>query len=202
MAMALTEDYGSHLDPGAQQYLERIVSASNRMDRLVQDLLEYARISRTQFELTAVDLRSVLEQVQSATNAEAEAARAKIEVQGAMPRVFANPTLLTQVLTNLISNAIKFVRTGTEPVIQIEAKQLDDKVRVCVTDNGIGIAPEYHAKIFRMFERLHSINEYPGTGIGLTIVQKAMSQMRGKVGLESSPGAGSMFWIELTKAAP
>ena len=202
LAAALTEDYGPRLEPGAQLYLDRIVGASKRMDALVQDLLEYTRVSRSQFQLMPVDLRAVFDQVQSAMSVEIEQAGASIHASGDPPMVLANQTLLAQVLTNLLSNAIKFVRAGVKPLVRIEVEDLGPRVRVCFSDNGIGIAPEYHAKIFRTFERLHSLNEYPGTGIGLAIVQKAMNQMKGEVGLESTPGNGSTFWIDLVKAAP
>jgi light-regulated signal transduction histidine kinase (bacteriophytochrome) len=167
------------------------------MDNLVQDLLEYARISRTQFELTRVDVQSLVQQVRSQMSADTEHAGASIEVVEPMPAVLANETLLSQVLANLLNNAMKFVAPGTKPRIKIEARRSGNRVRLIVSDNGIGIAPEYHGKIFRMFERLHSLSDYPGTGIGLTIVQKAVARMNGQVGLESSPGNGSAFWIEL-----
>ncbi|HWI56342.1 MAG TPA: ATP-binding protein, partial [Bacillota bacterium] len=111
-----------------------------------------------------------------------------------------NPTLLTQVITNLLSNALKFVARGVRPRVEVAIKEAGRQVRVEVRDNGIGIAPEYQEKVFRMFERLHTTAEYPGTGIGLAIVQKAMLRMGGKLGLESTPGQGSCFWIELARA--
>ena len=201
MALALTEDYGRQLDPGAREYLDRIRAASTRMDALVRDLLEYSRISRSEFELLPIDLRSVLQEAQSLISADAEQAGAEIRVEGKMPGVLANHRLLIQVLTNLLGNAIKFVPPGVKPVVRVTVESLDRSVRVSVEDNGIGIDPQYQEKIFRIFERLHSITEYPGTGIGLAIVQKAMLQMKGAVGVESVPGKGSRFWIQLRKAA-
>lgn len=200
MALALTEDYGPQLEPGARQYLERIMAASTRMDALVRDLLEYSRISRTDFELAPVDLRPLLQEAQSLISADAEQAHAVIQVEGPMTGVLANRRLLMQVLTNLLGNAIKFVGPGVQPVVRVSVETLDGFVRVSVSDNGIGIPPQYQDKIFRMFERLHSTDEYPGTGIGLAIVQKAMMQMKGTVGVESTPGQGSRFWIQLPKA--
>ena len=99
-----------------------------------------------------------------------------------------------------MSNAIKFVAPGVRPEVQIYAKDGGRHVRLFVKDNGIGIAEQYQEKIFKMFERLHSTAEYPGTGIGLAIVQKGVLRMHGSLGVESEPGHGSCFWIELPKA--
>jgi signal transduction histidine kinase len=201
MAQALSEDYGNRLEPEARQYVERIVGASKRMDMLVRDLLEYSRVSRSAVELKPVELKTVLDEAQAIVSADAEQSGAVLQVDlNTMPVVLANHTLLRQVLVNLLSNAIKFVSPGTKPMVQIAVHQATRTVRLSVTDNGIGIAPEYQGKVFRIFERLHSIQEYPGTGIGLAIVQKAMSQMKGEVGLESATGKGSCFWIQLPKA--
>jgi signal transduction histidine kinase len=201
MALALTEDYGAQLDPGARQYLDRITGAAARMDNLVRDLLEYSRLSRSDFDLQAVELQPVLQEAQALIHVDAEQIGAEIRVEGKLPPVWANHRLLIQVLTNLLGNAIKFVRPGVKPLVHVWVETKGEMVRLFVADNGIGIAPEYQAKVFRVFERLHSVAEYPGTGIGLAIVQKAMSQMKGTVGLESEPEKGSRFWIELRRAA-
>lgn len=117
-----------------------------------------------------------------------------------LPRVLANPTVLTQVLTNLISNAIKFVPPGTAPDLTIRAEHHSASARIWVEDNGIGIAPEFQEKIFGTFQRLHSADAYPGTGIGLAIVRKGLERMNGRVGVVSEPGKGSRFWFELPLA--
>ena len=200
MGRALTEDFGPKLEPEAEQYLERIVGASKRMDALVRDLLEYSRVSRSAFDLHPIELKAVVQEARAAIAADVEQSGAVIEAEGPMPRVIANHLLLRQVLVNLLGNAIKFVRPGTKPLVRVEVQTTGRMVRVSVKDNGIGIAPVYQPKIFRIFERLHSVEEYPGTGIGLAIVQRAMMQMRGEVGLTSAAGGGSCFWIELPHA--
>src|SRR5262249_44464633 len=123
--------------------------------------------------------------------------KAHVDVTRAKGQVWANPTVLEQILTNLISNALKFMPSDVAPRIEIWTKQESGMLRVHVRDNGIGIDPESQAKIFRIFERLHDEQEYPGTGIGLGIVRKGTERMGGHVGVESAPGRGSCFWVEL-----
>jgi signal transduction histidine kinase len=107
--------------------------------------------------------------------------------------------MLKQVLTNLIGNALKFVESGVEPRIRISAEQRKHQVRILVEDNGIGIPSQYHETIFGIFHQLEP-GRFPGTGIGLAIVRKAMERMGGTSGMESMPGKGSRFWIELPRA--
>ena len=115
------------------------------------------------------------------------------------PLVSVNANQILQVLTNLISNGIKFVAPGVEPRMRIRAEHRDKYVRIWFEDNGIGIDPQYHDRIFGVFQRLHTGSEYAGTGIGLAIVKKAIERMGGRVGVESVPGKGSRFWIELSE---
>jgi len=100
-------------------------------------------------------------------------------------------------LLNLVGNGLKFVASETKPQIEISTERRDEVVRICVKDNGIGIAPEYQERVFGLFERLHTNQSYPGTGIGLALVRKGVERMGGRVGLESTLGAGSRFWLEL-----
>ena len=105
-----------------------------------------------------------------------------------------------QILSNLIGNALKFQRPGIAPEVIVSAERTNGHVRICVRDNGIGIAPEHQERIFQVFERLHGQEEYPGTGIGLAIVKRGAQRMGGRVGLDSKPGEGSTFWVELPRA--
>lgn len=199
MAAALHEDYASHLDDTAKDYISRIVDASDRMDRLIQDLLEYSRVSRTEFTLKPLDLNTVIHRARQELNDTHPGMKAGIQMRENLPAVMGNETLLMQVVTNLLSNAAKFVAQGVEPRIEVSARENGGWVQLLVKDNGIGIPAECRKKIFRIFERLHSTAEYPGTGIGLAIVQKAVARMGGCVGFESAPGQGSTFWVELRK---
>ena len=200
MARILEEEHGSKLDADAKAYLERIRAASDKMDGLIRDMLEYSKVTRAEIALVPVSVRSALAEAKAALSADFEKTGAVLEESTPLPGVTGNIRLLTQVLTNLIGNAIKFTKPGERPRVTIAAQEYGNLVRIAVTDNGIGIAPEYQQQIFKMFERLHSASEYPGTGIGLAIAQKAMERMNGRVGVESASGEGSTFWIELPKA--
>jgi signal transduction histidine kinase len=122
-------------------------------------------------------------------------------VERPLPRVMAHRPVLGQVLTNFLTNSIKFVAPATPPRIRIwSAEGEAGMTRVWVEDNGIGIALEHQDRIFRAFERLHGGSKYPGTGIGLAIVAKAAERLGGRVGVESQAGSGSRFWIDLARA--
>jgi signal transduction histidine kinase len=123
-----------------------------------------------------------------------------LSIQKPLPNVYANASTLTQVLVNLLSNAIKFVAPGISPEITIRTEQQNKEIRLWVEDNGIGIDSRDQDRIFKIFERLHGIETYPGTGIGLAIVRKAVERMNGRCGVISSLDKGSRFWIELPEA--
>ncbi len=127
--------------------------------------------------------------------------RARVEVAGPLPPVTGHPFMLTLAIRNLLSNAIKFVVPGQLPQVRIASEEDGEGIRLTVQDHGIGIPPEYQRYIFGVFHRLHKIEEYPGTGMGLAIVEKAMSRMGGSVGVTSEPGRGSLFWLRLRRAA-
>jgi signal transduction histidine kinase len=162
--------------------------------------LDYGRISNLELSLCNVDLEAQLEGILILLGEELGAKDAEVSLRRPLPQIWANTTVLSQVLTNLLTNALKFVRSGIKPKIQIWAEETSSDVRLYVRDNGIGIELSYHQKIFQVFERLHRAESYPGTGIGLAIVLKGVERMGGRVGLESEPGKGSAFWISLPKA--
>jgi PAS domain S-box-containing protein len=198
LAHALLEDYGPVLDDRARDYARRIVSEATVLDQLIQDLLAYSRLTRIDLALESVDVGEVVDAALHNLDEDIRSSHATIEVDPALPRLKANRAVLTQVLTNLISNAVKF--GGTDPMVRVRAQSVDGVARIWVEDRGIGIATKHQERIFRAFERLHGAEQYPGTGIGLAIVHKAIERLGGRVGVESLEGAGSRFWFELPEA--
>lgn len=194
-ASALKEDYANQLDATAHDYLHEIISASTRMNRLVRDLLEYGRLSRIEIIPQAVAVGPLVSRLLQEGPREYKTATLTGDLGSS---VLAHEPTLAQVVMNLISNAFKFHAHGVTPHVEINVQHTEMRmVRISVKDCGIGILAEHQEKIFKVFERLHGFNEYPGTGIGLAIVKRGMERMGGKVGVESQPGQGTTFWIEM-----
>lgn len=199
-SQALLEDCGDRLDAMGREYAERIIAGARRMDELIRDLLAYSRVSRAELQLMGVPLTPVAHSALAELSGPLRARNAKVRVDEPLHAVMGHPATLSQVFTNLLGNGLKFVPPERTPELRIRTERHNGLVRVWVEDNGIGIAPEHQAQIFRVFERLHSADDYPGTGIGLAIVRKAVERMGGQVGVESMPGHGSRFWVELQAA--
>jgi signal transduction histidine kinase len=198
-AAALIEDAGHKLALNEREYLQRISNAAQRLDRLINDVLTYSRLARTEVQFDRVDLdavvRETLLQYPSLTSAQA-----RISVAHPLGVVLGHEALIVQVVSNLLSNAVKFVLPGVLPEVKVYSKHHDGGLRLWVEDNGIGIAPHNHTRIFGMFQRLNAEWAYEGTGMGLSIVKKAAERMGGRVGVESDEGKGSRFWLDLKSA--
>jgi PAS domain S-box-containing protein len=192
--------YDSELAQEGLDYLQRVESAAKYMDKLLMDLLDYSRLSRSEMELGAVNLDTALADVLISIDPEIQARNAEIEAERPLGSVIGHPATVRQILFNLIANGLKFVTPHQRPRIRIWSASEAGWLRVWVTDCGIGIAPQFHKKIFGLFQRLHSQNIYPGTGVGLAMVQKGIERMGGRIGLESDAGQGSRFWFELQAA--
>ncbi|MDB6058761.1 MAG: putative histidine kinase, classic, partial [Verrucomicrobiales bacterium] len=194
----LTEDYANVIDADGQDYFGRIMDAAQRMDDLIRDLLDYARMTTVQLPTGPVDTEAVWARVSANFVNEIKEKKAVIEKKQPLPCVLAHRTVIELALNNLLGNALKFCAKGAVPQIRIWTERCaDNRVRFCIQDKGIGIAPEHQQRIFRVFERLHPSDAYPGTGIGLAIVKKGIERVGGAVGLFSSPNEGSTFWFEL-----
>ena len=206
----LTRDEGPALSEMGREYAQRINKSARFMDALLTDLLAFASITQQGIELAAMSLEPVVQTALSRLKEEIQERRARVEAIGPWPAALAHGPTFSQVLFNLLSNALKFARPDVPLLIRIRAEEIplsqpvgDESgvsawVRVWVEDNGIGIAPEHQEQIFRLFLRLHR-DTYGGTGVGLAIVQKGVERMGGRVGVESTPGQGSRFWFELKK---
>ncbi len=149
--------------------------------------------------MSPLSLELIVEKTLNILNEEIKEKKAKVIIERPLPEVIAHSTTLEQVVKNLLTNALKFIAPGERPWIKIWAEECNGSVRLWVEDKGIGIAKEHHKRIFQVFERLHGTESYPGTGIGLAIVKKGIEKMKGKVGVISSIGKGSKFWIEVKK---
>jgi signal transduction histidine kinase len=192
----LQEEQRARLDDTGKADLDRIIQSSKFMDVLLQGLLAYAALSRIEVQSVPVDVGVVLEEALEGVTEDAKRRGARIEKASGLPQVLGQADLLKQVLTQLVTNAMTFVAAGTAPVVKITSQSRDGWERICIEDNGIGIDTRHQSRIFGLFERLHP-ESYPGTGLGLALARRTVERMGGKIGVESQPGKGSRFWIEL-----
>lgn len=197
-AELMLERFGASDATGdARDYCRRILTASSRLDKLIQDALNFSRAVPRDLPMEPVVLSRLLREIiETYPNLHPE--RAEIHIDGEVPTVVGNESLLTQCFSNLLGNAVKFVAPGTRPQVRVWAETADQTARVWIQDNGIGIPTQAQSRLFGMFQKLDS--QYEGTGIGLAIVRKVVERMGGRVGAESNPGTGSRFWVELRVA--
>jgi signal transduction histidine kinase len=192
----LAEEHGPKLEPAARYYLQRIDAATQRLDQYIRDLLDYGKVVRGDLPLMSVDAAGLINEIVT-TYPDLQPARCDIQIVGSFPPVQANAAALTQVISNLLDNAVKFSKPGALPRVRIRAEEMENRVRLWFEDDGIGIDGRAHKRIFGIFQSLHPHGAYEGTGIGLAIVRRAVERMGGKVGVESEAGKGSRFWVEL-----
>lgn len=194
----LSSDYSEKLDEEGRDFLRRIANSAERLDRLIQDVLNYSKVVRGELKLESIDTAKLIHEiVDSYPNLHPP--HAEIIIQEPLPSVRVNPAAFTQIISNLLGNAAKFVAQGVKPRIVVRAETFADHVRLWFEDNGIGIELEAQKRLFQIFQRIHRPDLYEGTGIGLAIVRKAAERMGGRVGVESEPDKGSRFWVELQK---
>jgi signal transduction histidine kinase len=195
----LVEEHAAEVSEPAREMLRRIRASGEFMDRLLLDLLAYGRAARAEMELRIVNVKETWEVARFQCATDIERTGSAIDEGTLAGKVVAHGAMLGQCFANLLSNAMKFVAPGVKPVVRVWSEEAANHVRIWVADNGIGISGKHQEKAFRVFERLNG-NQYPGTGIGLSIVRKGVERMGGRVGVESELGKGSRFWIELKKA--
>jgi PAS domain S-box-containing protein len=197
---ALEEDCGERLGEEARRHLRFIRDASKKMEALVKDLLELSRIGRVVHPKEEVDFSQVVEESVKGFKKRIKKRRIELVVADEFPVVACDKQRMMQVMENLLSNAIKFMGDNPSPRIEVGHREEEDGFhRFWVKDNGIGIDPQYHGKIFELFQSLGEVEDEEGTGVGLTIVRRVIEQQGGRVWLESAEGQGSTFYLTLPK---
>jgi PAS domain S-box-containing protein len=196
-AKLLERRHAQGLAQEAREYLQFITNGVERMETLIRDLLSYSRVDSRAAAFTAVDCAAIFEKLRNSLKASIDAVGAQVTA-GPLPTVMGDPTQLGQVFQNLLANAIKF-RREIPPRIHVLAQEKLDEWVFSVRDNGIGIDKEYFDRIFIIFQRLHTMEEYSGTGIGLAVCKKIMERHHGKIWLESTVGQGTTFYFSIPR---
>jgi signal transduction histidine kinase len=193
-AKMLEESESANLSPEGRALLERIVASAQKMDHLIVDILEYSRVERAQRKDSEIDMAALAGQIVQEQKTAYPNAQFSI---GELPRVTADPTMVKQIFTNLIGNACKFSAKRSDPKIEIGATPVGGVLEFYVRDNGVGFDSAYAGKLFGVFQRLHSYQEFPGTGIGLSVVKRLVEHHHGRVSAESVPGEQTCFRFTL-----
>jgi PAS domain S-box-containing protein len=188
----LAKRYEDRLDQDAQDFIRYIVDGAGRMQRLIQDLLSYARITTGASPFVSVDLSEAFEEAVANLHG-AIAESAAVVTKNGLPKITADYRQMVQIIQNLIGNGIKFRKNGEPPHVHVFAKKMEEEWTISVRDNGMGIDPKYFDRIFVIFQRLHGKQEFPGNGIGLALCRKIMDRHGGRIWVESVPGEGSTF---------
>ena len=196
----LIEEYSGNVDNEGKEYLKTISDSSARMTQLIEDLLNLSRIGRIKNIEPGIDLNDVLSDVQKNLIYALEEKKVQLIIKPDFPKATCDRIRISEVFSNLVSNAIKYTKKDKQPVIEIGWSDKKDFYEFYVKDNGIGIEKQYYDKIFQIFQRLHAKGEYEGTGAGLTIVKKIVENHGGKIWVESEVGIGSTFYFTLPKA--
>jgi signal transduction histidine kinase len=192
----LSARYGGKLDGNAKEFINFATDGAQRMHAMINDLLTYARVDKAGGRFSLVDCGEALRQTISNLQVAIRESGASI-THGPMPAVQGDEVQIVQLFQNLIGNAIKFRRVGVPPKIHIEIERGEREWTISIEDNGIGIEPNYHERIFQIFQRLHGREEYSGTGIGLALSKKIVERHSGRIWVESTPGLGSTFSFTL-----
>ena len=194
----LVKRYHGKIDEKADTYIDFITEGTTRMQQMIQDLLAYSRVQTQGHEFVRIDSNTSLDLALSDLQIATKEHNAII-TNDQLPSIFADQEQITKMFQNLIGNAIKFHKPGVVPKVHISAKQDKNNWIFSVSDNGIGINQQYADRIFKIFQRLHTRDEYPGTGIGLAICKRIAEQHGGTIWIESVPGSGSTFYFTIPK---
>jgi light-regulated signal transduction histidine kinase (bacteriophytochrome) len=197
----LWEDYKERLDDDGRFLLQSVRQGAAQMYRLIDDLLAYSRLERRAVAGGEVELLPILDGLLAERADEIRSRNVRVEISAPEMTARADREGFAQAIRNLLDNALRFTADAPEPRIEIGGEVGPTRCTLWVRDNGIGFDMRYHDRIFEIFQRLHGQEEYPGTGIGLALVRKAMQRMHGRVWAESAPGAGATFYLELPRSS-
>ncbi|NMC54314.1 MAG: PAS domain-containing protein [Chloroflexi bacterium] len=195
----LAEEYAGQLDEDGAHFVRSIREAANHMNQLIDDLLAYSRLERRSLQLSDVNPNMVVDQLLNLYMDQISSRNIQVHKNIPFDTIHTDSESFLQAIRNLIDNAIKFTQNTEHPEITIGGEEKDDRYVLWVSDNGEGFDEKYAEKVFEIFQRLHRSEEYPGTGIGLAIVRKAMERLGGRVYARSSPGKGATFFLEVKK---
>jgi PAS domain S-box-containing protein len=188
------EEFGLKVGPRATEYLQKAVASAQRLDHLILDVLAFSKATRNKVYSETIDLDALLHGILQ-ERPEWNPPHAEVIVERPLLAIVGDRASMTQCLTNLLDNGVKFVRPGIAPQLRVWTQRVGSRVRVCIADNGIGIPDSAQSRVFELFQRAH--NGYEGYGIGLAIVRRAADRMHGTVSLSSEPGKGSTFCLDL-----
>lgn len=197
----LIEDHGAQLDGEAQRKLDVIQGEAQRMGQLIDELLAFSRLGRKPLSIGDLDMTALVRATYESLGGRHEAAARPDFRLGSLPRARGDRVLIGQVWANLLSNALKFSSKREQPVIEVNAASDEKEHIYFVRDNGAGFDPRYQSKLFGVFQRLHGSTEFPGTGVGLALVQRIVARHGGRVWAEGRPNEGATFYFTLPKEA-
>lgn len=195
-AELVQQKYQSLLDDKGKQYLQFITNHAKHMQQMIRDILDFSRVGREEVTLEEVDCNLLLGEVLSELAPLSKEKNIQI-AYSPLPIFIANPTIIRVLFQNLIGNAVKFQDGTRTPDVRLSAERLPDGWQFCVRDNGIGIEPEFHDRVFTIFQRIHHREDYPGMGIGLSTCKKLVELCGGNIWFESTPGTGSIFYFTI-----
>ena len=195
-SQSLEKRYKGKLDQTADEYIHFIVDGAARMQRLIDDILIFSRVTTRASPFEAVEMEQILQDAMVNLKGSIQDSGAVV-TRATLPLVHVDPSQMVQVMQNLVGNAIKFHREGQPPKVHVSASREGTEWVFSVKDNGIGIDPELFGRLFNLFQRLHPQNKYPGTGVGLAVTKKIIERHGGRVWIESQPDRGSTFYFTI-----
>jgi two-component system sensor histidine kinase/response regulator len=192
----LLEDHLANLDAEAQRMMNSVMRNTERMGQLIDDLLAFSRLGKKELLITKVNMTDLARNAWNEINSTTPSAKVNLTVNNLLPAM-ADRSLISQVLSNLVSNAVKYSGKKDNPVIEVSSTEKDGELIYCVKDNGVGFDMKYYDKLFGVFQRLHSNAEFEGTGIGLALVKRIITRHGGRIWAEGEPDKGAAFYFSL-----